>query len=399
MICQRAAELDLAQILQGTGGPAWESFRDHYPHCAECAAQMEVWTTMHGLLAPLAATAHPQPKKLLWFGERPQSLPAEDRHQIEAHLRTCRSCRDELTTLRQIDLHALTRPLAAIDEPVARLVPPLATPPHAQRIGWASQLAFAVIALGIVPLLYSRLQFPTAPPQETAPSAAPAAPPVAAPAPPAPVAAQPSGGASRSSTALRAPAPAEGKLGAVDKKPAPGAPAKGMGSAAAPAPPPPPPPSRVPSRQVGSEFDAPAPKAEASAPMRRAGRAMEQAPADETSGAAARGVIDAPDEEPAAAAPARSVALRAAGSVRVAADDRSPLTIRIPGRPSAGNGAHITTRIVDAAKRRELRQPGVLHERDIVTDIPGAWLTPGDYQVEVNVDGVLSVYRLTVTKR
>ena len=398
MNCGRASEVDLTEWLRGQGGAVGEEFRDHYPRCPECASEVHAWTAVHGLLVA-SATPHPLPKKLLWFGERPQSLAADERQAIETHVGECRLCRDELTTLRSLDLHALTRPLASINATIPVTV---ATPtvPSRWRAWLGPQLAVAVVALGLVPLLVARLEPPPGPTPAGAPPALPAV-----------AVAEPSG-AARDKAAARA-------VGAAPAGSArPGGQAKGSGTASAKPEPvprarrePPPPPAQAPPSaiasvpagavRVGRDGGVIAPPRDALPhAATEADRAEQPARNESTQGeptALASGAQALPASQP-AAPPAPTVRLRAAGTARLAASEHSGVTLLAPSQPSPTATATADIRIVDAAQRRELRQQGTVQDGTVSTQVPGDWLTPGDYQVEVNVAGVLTVYRLTVSR-
>ncbi len=98
MSCRRAYDIDLAAFLADPRDPAHGDFREHYPRCAACAAEVRAWSEVEGLLRP--PEAHPAPEKLLAFEEDRDSLAPVERAALEEHVSQCASCRDELAALR-----------------------------------------------------------------------------------------------------------------------------------------------------------------------------------------------------------------------------------------------------------------------------------------------------------
>ena len=403
MNCQRASEIDPNEFCQDSSGPQTADFRAHYPRCPDCAAEVETWTAVHSLLAGTTMT-HPAPKKLSWFGERPQSLPADERDTIAAHVTDCRLCRDELTTLRTLDLYALTRPLASIEATVQVPAPAAAEVPVWWRALLGPRLAFVVVMLGIVPLLVSRVEPPLAP------VAAPASEPARVPAVPSPV---PSAERAPTAKGAIAPPPVEDKRPAKRERLAPPPPPV-RPEAVASAKPAAQPPVTRPAPVAAPRADAPRPS-DADLPKERAqnrarlGEAAgalarsEPAPVREREREQAAQAIGGSLSEPAPAGratapsspPPRAVSLQAANATRITLDDHTVVTLLAPSRtPTTGSTADV--RIVAAAQSRELRQQGSLRDGTVATDVAPGWFTPGDYQVEVTVAGVLTVYRLTV---
>src|SRR5438034_11735632 len=115
MSCRRAFDLDLADFVASAGRPEWAEFRDHYPRCAECSAEVRAWTELHQLLDPPGA--HPAEELLLRFETERGRLPAAERRAVEEHLAHCRSCSDELAALRRFDFTALEPKAAAAPRP------------------------------------------------------------------------------------------------------------------------------------------------------------------------------------------------------------------------------------------------------------------------------------------
>jgi hypothetical protein len=113
MTCRRAFEIDLAGFLRDPGSAEFAGFRAHYPRCADCSAEVRIWTELHLQLQSGGAVAeafHPAEELLLQFEERPDALDAAQRATVERHLAQCRSCRDELRVLRSFEFGNLERP-------------------------------------------------------------------------------------------------------------------------------------------------------------------------------------------------------------------------------------------------------------------------------------------------
>lgn len=106
MSCRRAYDIDLTAFLADPRNPAHADFREHYPRCAECAAEVRAWTEVESLLR--APDAHPAPEKLLRLEEDRDALGAVERAALEDHVAQCASCRDELAALRGFEPHAAT---------------------------------------------------------------------------------------------------------------------------------------------------------------------------------------------------------------------------------------------------------------------------------------------------
>ena len=98
--CQQTQEIDLMSFLADARSNEFAGFRQHYPTCAECSAEVRAWTELHLLLDATGGAGHPAEAQLLRFEDSSQALPAAERRAIEAHLETCSSCADELRSLR-----------------------------------------------------------------------------------------------------------------------------------------------------------------------------------------------------------------------------------------------------------------------------------------------------------
>jgi hypothetical protein len=110
MSCRRAFDIDLADFLSEPGREEFADFREHYPLCPDCAAEVRAWTDLHVLLQSRMAGpngGHPDPEMLLRYEQSDARLAASAVEEIESHLARCPSCRDELSALRQFDFSAL----------------------------------------------------------------------------------------------------------------------------------------------------------------------------------------------------------------------------------------------------------------------------------------------------
>jgi hypothetical protein len=154
MSCRKAYELDLASFLGDPTGATWAEFRDHYPRCAECAAEVRAWTELQ---LALGRDGHPKPEELVHYVDEPARLSPRARHAIAEHLATCAACRDEAHTLRTFD------PLAA-PAPAPARAPVVERPSFLRALGrlvWNPVFAYGVALLvGLYPLLSGRVETP-----------------------------------------------------------------------------------------------------------------------------------------------------------------------------------------------------------------------------------------------
>lgn len=149
MSCQRVQEIDLTGFLASPRDAEFASFREHYPMCRECAAEVRAWTELEIVLRGPAE--HPAPELLLRFEDEPMTLAAERRAEVDRHLAGCASCRDELSSLRAFQPAASTAPvrehaLPGLGELLAAL----------RRWLWQPALAYALVLLLLVPLVADR---------------------------------------------------------------------------------------------------------------------------------------------------------------------------------------------------------------------------------------------------
>lgn len=141
-------------FLADPHGATFRSFREHYPVCAECAAEVRAFTELQAWLG--ASEEHPGPRELLAFRDAPGSLAAQLRARIADHLDRCESCRDELRALEGFRAEAA---------PAHTLSPSgaLAVLERLRRLLWHPALAYALVVLLLVPLVADRLEEPLAP--------------------------------------------------------------------------------------------------------------------------------------------------------------------------------------------------------------------------------------------
>jgi hypothetical protein len=324
MTCRRAFDVDLVACLLDRSRPEWEAFRDHYPTCPDCAAEVRAWTELQAELAP----AHPAPARLLRYQDEPTSLPAEERHAIRDHVAVCAPCRDELHMLRTTDLPALVRAGTAASAPAGAPLP--ARRPRRGRRGiggrlrallWHPAFAYALVLLLVVPAL-----LPTLAPRRDVARPGPAA-------------------------------PAEPGAAVVGREAREGAAPMAARKAATP--------------------EAYRPLAEQQATPSAEGRAA-SALADR---AAARSRVD----QAAPASPPvwpRLDMTPGSSQLVVAASPGLILALPVPGDAATAGAAEL--RIHDAADRRELREEHFgPPTRRVTMRVPAGWLEPGRYVVEL----------------
>jgi len=169
MNCLRTLQIDLAAFVAEPSAEGWAGFLSHYPTCMDCSAAVQPWFELHDRLLALAPSdnpAHPTKHHLLAFEENQESLGVDQRAAVEAHLTSCRACRDELSALRGFDFAALARAAPELAAPVAQ------RRDHSGEssrfpLSWllprlAPALAFALVLAAILPILYqqARIQPP-----------------------------------------------------------------------------------------------------------------------------------------------------------------------------------------------------------------------------------------------
>jgi hypothetical protein len=104
--------VDLAGYLVEPDAPEWSEFRNHYPECRDCSAAVAAWSRTEASIRAAAEDStlrHTNAEVLEQFERSPESLPTDARQAVEAHLRACRSCSDQLAALREFDFSFLER--------------------------------------------------------------------------------------------------------------------------------------------------------------------------------------------------------------------------------------------------------------------------------------------------
>ena len=112
MTCRRASDVDLAGYLVEPDAPEWSEFRNHYPECGDCSAAVAAWSRTEASIRAVggdSALRHTSAEVLEQLDRSPESLPADARQAVEAHLRACRPCSDQLAALREFDFSFLER--------------------------------------------------------------------------------------------------------------------------------------------------------------------------------------------------------------------------------------------------------------------------------------------------
>jgi hypothetical protein len=350
MSCRRAFETDLIGFLADPRADVFADFRNHYPRCRACAAEVRAWTELEGHLRARAAgaPAHPSASLLARFDAAPEALEPQEREGLERHLAACPACRDEL---RALDAFAPERLGAAAPGPsfgrrLRERLAPLG------RLAWHPGFAYALLALVLLPTVYATV----ASRRELRLAAAP-----------------PAGEAELEAKTRRAReelalADSEWSAQAHEKPgPAAGAPRR-TGEA-----------DRAASAPAGRLA---VPEAPAAVARKRASReeAFARSGADALAGAIASGDASA------------VLRLQMDRPVEVTAGEaRGGLRLAIPLPPGLGEavGGELRLRVTEANGRRELRErlavaPGAT---EVGASLPGDWLQPGLYGVELAPTG------------
>jgi hypothetical protein len=104
--------VDLAGYLVEPDAPEWSDFRNHYPECSDCSGAVAAWSRTEASIRGVggdSALRHTSAETLEQFERSPESLPADARRAVEAHLRACRSCSDQIAALREFDFSFIER--------------------------------------------------------------------------------------------------------------------------------------------------------------------------------------------------------------------------------------------------------------------------------------------------
>lgn len=351
MSCRRAFEIDLLAYLAEPREAEFADFRDHYPRCADCSAELAAWTELDARLH--GGGAHPEVEEIAAFAQAPNEMDASARGLLEAHVRGCASCRDELHGLRAFDARGFA---AAPAEEIRPEAPSLGV--RLRRLLWHPAFAYGLLLLVAAPTVFWLLR-----PLEESGSLAPTA-----------------------VFSDHAPAEAEDRAAAqemIEGKP------KVAGKAA----PAPAPATVVQRRERADALSESAPEAESAPALESAARmksAAEPAPAAEgPHGAMAMrgaGGLMAAD----------SAALRenlaAANELTLTRGARPTIGLRnLPdaglrlGVPADGRSGRLDLRVIAPDGRERREQPAVDADAAWLV-LPRDWLVPGVYRVERSGD-------------
>jgi hypothetical protein len=362
MNCRRSSDIDLPGFLDEPRRPEFAAFRDHYPRCRDCSAEVRAWTALQkALRTDTASAAHPEPELLARYSGA--TLAAAERGALERHLATCAACRDELGALERWTPALQVEPAPARASTPGRVADGRAA---LRRLLWSPAFAYALLALVLVPTLYRQLTGGS-PPIE--PAAQPA------------VLAE----AEKQRRSEEPPAAAsEPKLAAkLARQPEPERKAAAERTRAAA--PPPPAVAYAPQAPASAGADrgiASLGKSSASAPKQDAFGSQAAAEAADRANVAEQVVLGESLSDAARARPDVALALRA-GEVPVvaAAAVRAGLHLLVTALP-AGPG-EIEIRVVGPGGGRELRERHPADARDLAVELPPDWLAPGRYQASV----------------
>lgn len=375
MSCRRSLEVELSDFLRQPATPAFDAFRDHYPRCAECSAEVRAWTELHERLATGGAApdthpgTHPDVEQLVRY----ERLGRQERSAVDAHLAGCPACREELAQLQSFDparLAALASGPEAAHEAggLRRFLEGL------RGVLWHPAFAYALVGLLLFPAIYRSVAPRPAPVEEA-------------------LLLSEAGPLSEADAVAVEPLPS---LEADEPEPVPRAEAERLVQAA----------QAAPTVAEKSAVPAPAELNLARAMRHREPLAdVEEAPA----GAPGRREIVASDANEAEGAPlqrrgasrtrafaAKSIARADTEQVRLEPDrmvevavagKTAELVLRAPV-PDASPGGRGELRIVSASGRRELREQGSVPPpspgvREFRAGVPSAWLRPGVYRIEL----------------
>lgn len=158
MTCRKAFDLDLVACLLDAGRPEWVEFREHYPRCPDCTAEVRTWSELQGGLG----APHPSANDLVRYESRANDMEPEARKAVAAHIATCRACRDELRALRAFDPRTVAAEPAP-SRPARRWWSPAHVVLHpAFAYGLALALAFPLLAPRLRLLVEERAEQPAA---------------------------------------------------------------------------------------------------------------------------------------------------------------------------------------------------------------------------------------------
>ncbi len=152
MTCRQVHEIDLPGFLAEPGVAGFAAFREHYPVCPECAAELRAWTELH--LQLQGPQAHPPPELLLRYEREPGALSGERRAALADHLEACATCADELQALRGFDPARAAAPVPAATRTARSAGPSLIDTLRGWL--WQPALAYTLVLLLLVPLVVER---------------------------------------------------------------------------------------------------------------------------------------------------------------------------------------------------------------------------------------------------
>ena len=380
MSCLNAFEIDLPGFLAGPREDEFATFRDHYPRCPECSAEVRAWTELDDQLrrragsdssAGVPASQHPPASLLVGYGDDPSALGASERRELERHLTACLSCRDELRTLGRFSPEQL-----AVGAPATatsrgpRLGPWLAS---LGRLAWHPAVAYALLILILVPTWLPTLSDRMQPGPTVAPS------PLRSPSP----RSSPRGeDRTRSVAVLQRETVSDDlaeEVAAVRKS------ASSLRRISIPA---------VPPTPVVAQQSEPAPNQVKEGLEKQVKGGLEKLGETRNkreravAGAerlAARGLAS-PSPATAADSAVPMLRLKANRTVDITVPSiRGEIRLRIPVPGDWGGEREVQIRVIDSTDRRELREARA-HEpgaTEVEIAVPVAWLAPGMYRVEL----------------
>jgi hypothetical protein len=110
--CNHASEVDLAAVLTEPHSPEGEEFRQHYPQCEQCSAEVAKWQKLEQVLrvaGKATPVTHPTEEALLQFQQNAERLSLEERRAIQEHLQTCRVCKAGLSQVTSFDFSLIQK--------------------------------------------------------------------------------------------------------------------------------------------------------------------------------------------------------------------------------------------------------------------------------------------------
>ena len=359
MSCLKAFEIDLPGFLVRPREDEFATFRDHYPRCPECSAEVRAWTELDDQLRRRAgsepsggapASRHPSASLLAGYEDDPSALGASERRDLERHLTACLSCRDELRALGHFSPERFAAGAAATPTPRGqRLGLWLAS---LGRLAWHPAVAYAALILILLPTWVPTLSDRVRPDAAVAPS------PLPSPSP------------SRADR-KRQFAVSEREAFSDDIAEEADA-ARASGASLRPIPIP----AARPADVLAGRLEP--------VPIRERGEQGEKVLADAEL-LAVRGLASKAAAL-SAKSPAPTLSLKANRVVDVSAPSiRGEIRLRIPLPGGWGGEREVQIRVSDPTGRRELREdrarePGAT---EVEIGVPAAWLTPGVYRVEL----------------